>query len=500
MRISTISMQQQGVDAILDKQVSISETEMQLATGRKILRPSDDPVNSSMVLKLKESVSLSEQYLRNGELATAALSFEESTLEGITNNIQRARELALQGMNGTNSAESREAIALEVQQIREAIFNLGNTRDEQGEYIFAGTKAPTAPGPFKSTDPKLASVVFDGNESQRVIQIGMDQRVTAKDSALDIFGKQETEVLGSAVTNSSQVLEGAAVAIGDVTGMTINGIAIDDVVGGTDAATIATDVVANINAKTGETGVSAVVAADGGIRLTSGESLTAGGSNNGDIVVAVATGGDIAASGIEAGNYRKTSGLMINGTLIGDVSAGADPAASADNMVNQINIYTAQTGVTAVAGANNKIELTSNDDIVISTADGGDISATGLKNGTSRNDDIFTALGSLVEWLNPADPDNPQIETSDGLLESLDKGLDRVLTIESKIGARINMIERHSDVERSFVDKIRENISDINDVDYAEAIAQFNLDRVGIQAAQQAYSKIQGLSLFDYLR
>jgi flagellar hook-associated protein 3 FlgL len=50
------------------------------------------------------------------------------------------------------------------------------------------------------------------------------------------------------------------------------------------------------------------------------------------------------------------------------------------------------------------------------------------------------------------------------------------------------------------VDKIRENISDINDVDYAEAIAQFNLDRVGIQAAQQAYSKIQGLSLFDYLR
>jgi len=65
MRISTVSMQQQGVNAMMDKQVDLSKTEMQLATGRKVLRPSDNPVNSAMIVNLKESIAMSEQHLRN---------------------------------------------------------------------------------------------------------------------------------------------------------------------------------------------------------------------------------------------------------------------------------------------------------------------------------------------------------------------------------------------------------------------------------------------------
>lgn len=309
MRIATVTMQNQGVNGILDQQAALSKTELQLATGRKILRPSDDPVNASLVLNMKESIATSEQYLRNADMAEASLSHQESTLSGVTNNIQRARELALQGMNDTYSTEDRQAIAMELEQIREAVFNLANTRNEQGEYIFAGSKTPTAPGPFKSLDPKTDAVTFEGNDSNRQIQIGVGQKVISRDSGVDIFGDLD----------------------------------------------------------------------------------------------------------------------------------------SADK------------------------------------------------------DDLFSTLGNMIEWLNPADPDNPQVTSSDGLLGNLDKGLDRILAVEARIGARMNMMERHTNVEQSFIDKMKETLSGINDVDYAEAIAQFNMEQVGMQAAQQAYTKIQGLSLFQYI-
>ncbi|MBT7308971.1 MAG: flagellar hook-associated protein FlgL, partial [Gammaproteobacteria bacterium] len=449
------------------------------------------PVNSSMVLKLNESVSLSEQYLRNGELASASLSFEESTLEGITNNIQRARELALQGMSGTNSAESREAISLEVEQIREAVFNLANTRDEQGEYIFAGTLSPTAPGPFKSNDPQRAEVIFDGNESQRLVQIGMDQKVTARDSAIDIFGDQTVDVTG--VIAEKGTITGTDVTDADVTGLTINGTAIADVTTGGDVSTRVANIVANINAQKATTGVTATVTLNNTIELASNQDITVGST------------GDISATGLTTGVNQITTGLTINGVEIvgtdgNGISSGATAAETAENIRDRINQHSGETGVTASLDANNKVKLTAEEDIIITMEEGGSIAATGLSEGSYRKDDIFSALGNLVKWLNPDDPDNPEVETSDGLLQSLDASLDRVLTIESKIGARINMVERHSDVVRGFVDKLKSNISDINDVDYAEAIAEFNLDRVGIQAAQQAYSKIQGLSLFDYLR
>ena len=307
MRIATVSIQHQGVNAILDKQADLSKTEMQLATGRKILRPSDDPVNSAKVLNLKESIAMSEQHLRNAEMATASLSYEEATLEGVSDNLQRARELMLQGMNDTNSVQSRSAIAEELKQIREAVFNLANTRDEQGEYIFAGSKVPTAPGPYKSINPQDDVVSFEGNSDQRMIQLGVGQKVITRDSGDQVFG---------------------------------------------------------------------------------------------------------------------------------DLSSGKD---------------------------------------------------------------IFTTLGNMIEWLAPADPENPKVTSTDGLLGNMDEGLDRVISVQSRIGARMNMIERNGDVERAFMDKMKESLSDVNDVDFAEAIAQFNIDQVGMQAAQQAYTKIQGLSLFQYL-
>ena len=77
MRISTSQMFQQSVDAMLARQRELSQTELQVASGKRILRPSDDPSAAVRVLDLKEAQQRLSQYQRNADAAMAKLDQEE---------------------------------------------------------------------------------------------------------------------------------------------------------------------------------------------------------------------------------------------------------------------------------------------------------------------------------------------------------------------------------------------------------------------------------------
>ena len=399
MRISTVTMQQQGVNAILDKQVKLTNTELQLATGRRILRPSDDPANSSLILNLKESIGISEQHIRNADMALTSLSFSESSTEGIVNNLQRARELTVQGLNDTNTPENRQALAMELRQIRAAIVNLANSQDAQGEYIYGGSKVSTAPFTATGGDAKTGNVSYGGNSNQKPVQIGVGQKLYVRDAGTEVFGS-----FGESFTF------GATVATQDIAIHTTNNTTPFTV--DLDAGMTVDQVVSKINAASGNSGnVVASKDADGKLHVTS--------ADGSDVVVAD--------------------------------SGDAGGAAS--------------LGITLSSGAY-----------------------------TIKSENLFNTLDHIADQLESG------AITDNALLTQLDTGMNRVLKVQSKIGARINMIERHTDVERSFIVKMKETLANVNDLDYAETIAQFNLDRIGMEAAQQAYLKIQGLSLFDHMR
>ena len=138
MRVSTAQVFRQSVDAMLERQRELTQTELQVASGKRIQRPSDDPSAAVRVLDLQEAQQRLAQYQRNADVATARLEQEETALIGIGNLLQRVRELAVQGANGTLSAEDRGAIAVEVREHMDGYLQLANTRDPNGEYIFAG--------------------------------------------------------------------------------------------------------------------------------------------------------------------------------------------------------------------------------------------------------------------------------------------------------------------------------------------------------------------------
>ena len=183
MRISTLQMFRQGVGSILDQQTQLARTQNQLSTGKRIVNPSDDPIGAAQLVGLSESLRIAEQYQRNGEMARFRLEQEEAVLGSVLDNLQRARELAIQGLNDSNSAEDRAAIALEMRQILGEVLGLANRKDGNGQYLFSGFQVQTEP----FTDNGAGVFSYAGDTGQRQLQIGSGRQIADGDSGQVVF-------------------------------------------------------------------------------------------------------------------------------------------------------------------------------------------------------------------------------------------------------------------------------------------------------------------------
>ena len=119
--------------------------------------------------------------------------------------------------------------------------------------------------------------------------------------------------------------------------------------------------------------------------------------------------------------------------------------------------------------------------------------------------DLFATLDKLATALETA-ADQPPASTAqfnqamaNGLAE-LDQGLDHLTGIRAKIGARMNALDDQQNTNGDFAVHLQQTISDIGDLDYAEAATRLSQEMLVLQAAQQSFIKIQGLSLFNYMR
>ena len=113
MRVSTQGSYLTGLTAIQRLQAALDQTQRQISSGRRILKPSDDPIAASRAIELRESISRLSQFDRNANIGTNRLAQEESVLTSVNDVLQRVRELSLQANNATQSNESRGQIAVE---------------------------------------------------------------------------------------------------------------------------------------------------------------------------------------------------------------------------------------------------------------------------------------------------------------------------------------------------------------------------------------------------
>lgn len=173
---------QNSMTAMQKQQAELQYTQLQLSTGLRVLKPSDDPVAAVKVLNLNTNLGVVDQFGRNANVAAAALSQQESVLDGVNGAIQRIRELAIQGNNPTNHDSARQSIALEIEERFKELLSLANTRDVNGEYLFAG--AQTDRIPFVNVS---GTVSYQGDQAQREVQIGDGATVAMRDSGDQVF-------------------------------------------------------------------------------------------------------------------------------------------------------------------------------------------------------------------------------------------------------------------------------------------------------------------------
>ncbi len=224
MRISTRQIFTQGVEAFQQQQQKLAKLQQQISTGVRLQKPSDDPSAAAKILELEQSVSQNLQFQDNINLAEQRLNRQDAVLASYATVLNRVRELAVQGNNAPLDATARAALAAEIDQRLEELVSLANTRDGNGDFLFAGYQNASAPF-TSSTIGSRSFVSFNGDPGIRSIQISENRRVEVDIPGEEIFMRIGSPLAlreftaaantGSGVVAPASVVDASAYVAGD---------------------------------------------------------------------------------------------------------------------------------------------------------------------------------------------------------------------------------------------------------------------------------------------
>lgn len=139
MRVTTQQTYVSMTQSFNDLSGDLAHVVEQMATGKQILQPSDDPIAATRITQLNRQQSAIEQYQSNIDSASAGLSQQESILDGVNNSLLAVRDDLLEAANGTNTADSLASLGQDIESLTESMVAALNYQDEDGHYVFGGT-------------------------------------------------------------------------------------------------------------------------------------------------------------------------------------------------------------------------------------------------------------------------------------------------------------------------------------------------------------------------
>lgn len=184
MRLSTNIIYQQNMDAVLDGQNRFQATGLQLSTGSKVSKPSDDPLAASQAVLVRQAQSENSQFSVARTFANQSMSQEESILSSVTSTIQDAQTLIVQAGDGSLSDDDRSSLATKLESLKSQLVNMANSTDGNGRYIFAGYKSDTAP---YTQDPTTGAVTYSGGDTAITQQVDASRTMTINHTGNQIF-------------------------------------------------------------------------------------------------------------------------------------------------------------------------------------------------------------------------------------------------------------------------------------------------------------------------
>ena len=156
MRITMKELTRQMQSVISDRYSDLAQLQQQLATGKRLLRPSDNPVDTANDIKLRSALAQQTQYKTNIQDGLAFMNVTDTAMQSMNTIMQRLRELAVQGSSDTMSQTDRLSIQQEADQLFRQLITLTNT-NYKGDYIFGGTQSKIAPFPVQQSSAASVS-------------------------------------------------------------------------------------------------------------------------------------------------------------------------------------------------------------------------------------------------------------------------------------------------------------------------------------------------------
>lgn len=196
MRISTNMSYQRSLHSLQSANERLDQSSQQLSSGERFASAGENPVGMSQKVNLSSRIDVYNQFNTNASLASGSLSLEEGVLDSMNTSLQSAYSLVQQSNNGTFTSTDRASIASHLEQLQKQMFDLMNSKNSEGEYIFGGNQSQVPPFALNGS----GQYVYQGDAGQRMIQVAQSVQVAANDSGLDVFQSVPTRRTAAATS------------------------------------------------------------------------------------------------------------------------------------------------------------------------------------------------------------------------------------------------------------------------------------------------------------
>lgn len=179
MRIASTQYHATMNSALQSASAHVEDVMQQMASGKKLLRPSDDPVTHVRLSRLSREDAALTQFRDNIAALKSRLQKNEALLTGMNADLQQARDLMVWASDGGNNSNDVAAMASSLEALRDSLFYASNTQDEEGRYLFSGTATNTATLAYNGAAAPGARYSFAGNTVTQQVVVGNGVTQTA---------------------------------------------------------------------------------------------------------------------------------------------------------------------------------------------------------------------------------------------------------------------------------------------------------------------------------
>lgn len=206
---------------------ALAEFQQQLATGKRVVKPSDDNVAFSTSRQLQEALRKNEQYQSNIKTGLSHARGTQDALDGMIDILIDFKSVAVQGATDSLDATDRERLADKVASLKDKIVDLGNTKFND-TYLFGGTNSATAPFSDDATAPggvadtstnRALKTRISGNSTIETTITGNELRTTSAGDLFGIMTSVEEALRANDQEQVSAALDKADEAVNHVTGL-----------------------------------------------------------------------------------------------------------------------------------------------------------------------------------------------------------------------------------------------------------------------------------------